>query len=159
MLKVIDKQIKELQGTMPDAVLTDKEVPEFGKIEEINTVSQLIKLTSCVVYKEKAYNEAVKLILPKGITAPAFKLNGMSPKQIIDHVKVRVNVVYNKSKLDKLKAAKAKLEQHLSAEDKLAKDLAGLSALINEENLKVAGLNAQFTILSAEEANSQFPVS
>lgn len=133
MLEKVNEQIKNLKGTQPDAPLTDKEIPSFGKIDSITSVKNIIKAASSVLGRQKSYNEASKIVIPEGVKVPTFEVNGMSVKNIIEHLKLRAFEVYNKEKLKKLNNIKSTLESNLSAEAKLANDLKGIQSMLEEE--------------------------
>ena len=135
MLETINASIKKLKGGLPSETKTTGELPGFGKIKDIDSVSNLIKAHSTVVFKAKAYHASAKEILPEGIKAPAFVLAGSSEAAWVDDIKGRVGVVAHKSKLAKLTKIKNTLEGHLSEEMKLAKDLEGINEVLLDDEL------------------------
>jgi hypothetical protein len=130
MLDMVNDQIKKIKGGLPDQPHTDKELPGFGKVANIKTVDDLIKAASMVRAKEKAYNEAAKEIIPEGMKKPVFKLQGITAGRWIEDISARVIVVGNKEQLDKLIKVKKKLEENLSAESKLARDLVEIQSIL-----------------------------
>ena len=132
--KVLD-QIKAIKGDLPKEPQTTGELQGFGKIESITTVSKLIAAASNVRAKEEYYNNAAKEIIPEGLSIPPFKVDGHSAGTWISHIKSQIILVANKTKLDKLNQVKAKLEQNLSKEAKLAKDLASIQDIINDDGI------------------------
>jgi len=132
MLEQVTEQIKLIKGSLPTTPKTTEALPEFGKIDNINNLSTIIKATSMVMGKECAYNEAAKVIVPENIKVPTFKLNKMEASAILDHLKSRAIEVANKEQLDKLTKIQAKLKENLSAEAKLANDLADIKGILEE---------------------------
>lgn len=130
MLEQVKEQIKLLKGNLPDAPVTDKAITGFGKIEDIKDLSTLIKLASSCLGREKSYKEAAKVVMPEGMKTPPFTVNGMTVKNIIEHIKVRSFTVGNETKLKTLKDIQKTLESNLSAEAKLANDLAKIANLM-----------------------------
>jgi hypothetical protein len=139
-LDTVKKQIASIKGDLPNTPKTTGELPGFGKIENIDKVETLIKAASSVLGREKAYYEAAEEIMPRNtegknlIKVPEFKLEGSTKDAWIDHIKSRMIIVANKTKLEKLEKIKRKLEENLSAEAKLANDLKEIQGIIDEEN-------------------------
>ncbi|MGL4385089.1 MAG: hypothetical protein ACRCS4_07295, partial [Flavobacterium sp.] len=133
MLELVTKQINTLKGGLPkEASTSTANLDGFGKVSSIDTVETLIKAASVVLAKQKAYNEAAKEVLPEIFKVPPFSINGHSAAQWISDIKDRILVVANKAELEKLEKVKSTLEAHLSAEDKLAKDLLSIANLLGE---------------------------
>lgn len=133
MLQIVTEQIQEIKGNLPKEPKTTKELPGFGKISSINTVEQLIKAASSVIAKKEAYDEAAKEIVPEAIKVPTFTINGVSAPAWLDDIRARVVVVGHKTQLEKLEKVKRKLEENLSAEAKLARDLAEIQTILKPE--------------------------
>ena len=133
MLELVNNQIKELRGGMPDQPHTTESLSGFGRIKDIKTVQELLKAASVVMAKQKAYDDAAKKLLPKGIKKPAFKLNGSTSEQWLADIQGRIAIVANKEKLDKLNSIKKTLEENLSAEAKLANDLKKIQDLLKPD--------------------------
>jgi len=132
LLEEVNRQISKLRGGMPKEPQTTGELPGFGYIKNINKTDILIMAHSSVVGKARAYAESAKAILPEGIKTPPFKIAGSTEKAWVDDIKSRILVVANKEALDTLNAIKKEVEQHLSAEDKLAKSLSKIGELLSQ---------------------------
>lgn len=133
MLQMVTEQIKTLKGGLPSEPHTTSELPGFGKIVKMNKVDELIKAASSVIEREKAYKHASTIVMPKGMKVPTFKINGSTKEQWIEDITARVAVVANKTQLEKLYKAKKTLEENLSAEAKLERDLANLKGMLTED--------------------------
>lgn len=132
MLKMITEKIKALKGNIPKENSTiGKDLPGFGEIAKINDVTTLIQAHSSVVGKAAAYKASAEA-LGANLSKYPFKLGGCSESQWVADIQVTLNVVANKAELDKLNKTKELLEANLSAEAKLASDLAKIQALILE---------------------------
>jgi hypothetical protein len=134
MLEAVNKQIAAIKGNMPDKTKTTVALTGFGKIDEINTVESLIKAASTVMAKEKAYNEAAAVVMFEGMKVPAFTINGADSASWLSDIKYRVGIVANQEKLTKLMQIQKTLESNLSAKAKLAKDLADIQMMIEDED-------------------------
>ena len=69
-------------------------------------------------------------MLPEGVKKPAFKLNSFSAEQWKADIKKRTVEVGFQQELTKLNKVKTKLEENLSAEAKLAKDLKDIANIL-----------------------------
>lgn len=132
MLEMVKKQINAIKGNLPPQSHTTSELPGFGKINQIKTVDLLIKAASMVIGKSNMYNEAAKEIIPVGIKAPAYKLEGSTKEQWLSDIKARVAIVANKTQLDKLNKIRTTLEDSLSEEARIANNLDKVRNLLLE---------------------------
>ena len=133
MLQTVNDQIKRIKGDLPQATKTTGELEGFGRINQITTVENLIKAHSMIVAKQQAFNASCDDILPDGVKKPSFKIDGSAPSSWIADIKGRIGVVAHKAQLEKLTKIKEKLEANLSAEAKLAKDLADIQNILEDE--------------------------
>lgn len=133
MLAKVNDQIKAIKGGMPKEAKTTGELPGFGKIKDIKTVSDLIKAHSAVVNRAAMYKASAAAILPEGIKTPPFILEGSSESAWVTDISSRIVDVAHKASLDKLNKVKTMLESNLSAEAKLAKDLGDIANLLSED--------------------------
>jgi hypothetical protein len=132
LLEKVNEQIKAIKGDLPKATKTTGDLNGFGTIASIKTVENLLKAYSMVTSKQKAYDLSAKEILPEGVKKPPLKIDGSSVSAWQADIKGRIVVVARKTELEKLEKVKAKLEANLSAEAKLAKDLADISNILTE---------------------------
>ena len=133
MLETVNEQIRKIKGDLPKATKTTGTLDGFGTISSIATVEDLIKAHSMIVAKEAAYNASAEEILPVGVKKPPFVLDGSAPSSWIADIKGRIGIVAHKAQLEKLTKIKEKLEANLSAEAKLAKDLADIQGILLDE--------------------------
>lgn len=132
-LEQVNEKIKALTKGKVREVNIDKPLPGFGETNKLDDLQKLIEACSSVENKEKHYVLAGAKYLPQGIKAPAFKINGFSAAQWLEHLEERIIEVAHKKELDKLKQIKAKLEENLSQEAKLANDLKSISSILSED--------------------------
>ena len=131
MLDAVNEQIKKIRKGLPETPHTDKPLPGLNrKISELKTVDELIKAGSIVMVREEAYEKSAEKILSPGIKKPTFKLEGITAEKWLEDIMARVVIVANKEELNKLTKIKKKLEENLSAEAKLARDLAEIQTLL-----------------------------
>ena len=133
MLEKVIAQIKAIKRGLPDKENTTTELPGFGKIKDIKSLSVLIQAHSMVTKKSEAFKESAKILIPEGTKAPSFTLAGHSEASWIEDIKARTVIVIHETRLNQLNRIKDKLEANLSDEAKLAKDLADIQAIAMED--------------------------
>jgi hypothetical protein len=133
MLEQVKNQIKEITGGGVKSEITNGSIPGFGKINDIKTLDNIIKATSSVTGRAKAYKEAAELVVPTGVKKPQFKIDGMSEAAMVNHLKARAIEVGRKEQLDVLKKIQKELEDNLTAEQKRENSLAKIQALIEAQ--------------------------
>lgn len=131
LLATVVAKIKELKGGMPSETKTTGDLPGFGRIKDITSVESLVQAHSMVVNKERVYNESAAALNVDTKKYP-FRIGGSAASSWVTDILGTINVVKNKVELDKLDKIKTTLEANLSAESKLARDLASIAALIND---------------------------
>jgi hypothetical protein len=132
MLEKVTLQLNELIGSEPKESSTKGvQCPGFGLIEEINDVQDLIKAYGSIIGKEEYFKVSLKE-LGLAIKLKPFTINNITPAKWKSEIKSRINTVANKVQIDKLQQIKATLESNLSAEAKLASDLAKISKDMGE---------------------------
>lgn len=124
MLETIEAQIKSLSMKTNSGKETSNPLTGFGRVEEISTVEDLIKAHASVRERSESYKRSAKDIVPTGIKIPEMILDGHTTEEWLSHIQSRVGEVTNEKKLASLKEMKKTLESNLSAELKLANDLA-----------------------------------
>lgn len=132
LLSKVVEQIKALGGAPKNKTVTNPNLAGFGDVTQIEKTQELIKAYSSVSSKMKYYAECATEIMPVGHKVPKFTLGDNTGDEWLDLIKERLEYVANKTKLDKLKAVKSKLEANLSAEEKLKKDLGDISTILFE---------------------------
>jgi hypothetical protein len=134
MINKLNSQILKIKGGIGEEVKTKGALQGFGKIQDIATVSGLLKAYASVKAREEAYHDAADDVLAdSGIKTPTLKIDGDSPSSWMSDIKTRVIIVGRKAELTKLEAAKKILEDNLSASDKLAKSLSDVANMFTEE--------------------------
>ena len=132
MLKDVTKQLEALTGGESKKSSTDGvDLPGFGVLNDIDDVQQLIKAHSSINAKEAGFKASCKE-LKLSLNLKPFTVNGVEPKQWKHDISLRINAVANKVQIAKLKKIKTTLEGNLSAEAKLAKDLADIAGDMKE---------------------------
>jgi len=127
MLEKVTEQLNALMGGAPKESSTKGvQCPGFGLIENIDDVQQLVKAYGSIIGKEEYFKTAVKELGLK-IKLKPFTVNDITPAKWKSEIEARISTVANKVQIDKLKQIKATLESNLSAEAKLAADLAKIS--------------------------------
>lgn len=132
LLEKVNAQILELKGGMTDVPKTDAQLPGFGKVEQIASVEELIKAASSVMGKKEAYDKASALVVPEGFKVPEFTICEIKANVWLDHIRSRIVIVANKTRLETLNKIKSTLEENLSAEAKLANDLNKIQDMLGE---------------------------
>jgi len=132
MLENVTKQLEALVGNESKKSSTDGvDLPGFGILAEIEDVQQLIKAHSSINAKEAGFKASCKE-LKLSLKLKPFTINDVTPKQWKNDISLRINAVANKVQIAKLKKIKTTLEGNLSAEAKLAKDLADIAGDMDE---------------------------
>jgi len=131
LLATVVAKIKELKGGIPKETKTTGDLPGFGKITDIQSVELLVQAHSMVVNKERVYNESATALGVDSKKYP-FRIGGSAASSWVTDINGTINIVKNKVELEKLDKIKTTLEANLSAESKLARDLASIAALIND---------------------------
>lgn len=131
LLEQVTGKIRELRGAMPEEQKTKGSLDPFGPINQINTVENLIAAHSMILAKQKAY-EASAAELNMDLKKYPFKISGHAASSWIADIQARINYVANKQQLDKLNKIKKKLEDNLSAEAKLARDLGDVARMLQD---------------------------
>lgn len=130
MLEQVKEKIAELVGTGKKEPSTKgKHLPGFGEISKIEKEADLIKAFSSITGREDAYKAAAKAMNIK-TKVPPFVIEGIGAAKWKEDIRARYAEVAHKAQLDKLKSIQKTLEENLSAEAKLANDLAKISALM-----------------------------
>ena len=134
MIAQVNAKIKQLSpagSSDADAKMGDRKISGYGRLDDISTVENIVKVHSAMKEKNRAYTESAKTL---GVDLKKYpiQIDGYSPKTWIKALENRLTRVKNKVELAKLMEAKKLLEANLSAEDKLAKDLAKIQGMFTE---------------------------
>ena len=128
MLEQVKQQIASMSIAKDGFEKTSDSLDGFGKIEDIKSVSDLIKAHSAVTNRAKAYKASASEIVPEGIKVPLFSIGKHSESQWVNHITSRVSEVANEKKLTRLRSFQKTLEENLSTEMKLANEMAKIAA-------------------------------
>ena len=137
LLENVNKQISSIRKNLPETTPILGTLDGFGRVEEIKTLDMLIKARSSVRMKAKVYAEECALInesTENTLKLPPFRLNSHSEKAWLEVIDARIILVGNETQLKKLQEIKKTLEDNLSAEAKLANDLARISRMVTSED-------------------------
>ena len=132
MLDKVNAQIAAFRKGLPKENKTTGNLTGFGPIAQINNLSHLIQAYTMVSSKEAAFKETCSIpgLIPEGIKAPVFKIDGSTPSAWLDDIRGKIVEVAHKTQLDKLTKIKTTLESNLSQKAKLAKDLLEINQML-----------------------------
>lgn len=138
LLEVVNARIKNLQLKYETVQPITKELEHFGRIDKITTLSTLVAAHSSLKNRERFYKESGKELIEDvyGRKTPEFIVEGHSVSEWVNEIKNRINYLINKNEIEKLNRSKAILENHLSEEMKLAKDLEAIQKDLLTDELK-----------------------
>lgn len=138
LLEVVNTRIKNLQLKNETVQPITKELEHFGRIDKITTLSTLVAAHSSLKNRERFYKESGKELIEDvyGRKTPEFIVEGHSVSEWVSEIKNRINYLINKNEIEKLNRSKAILENHLSEEMKLAKDLEAIQKDLMTDELK-----------------------
>lgn len=130
-LDQIKAAIAKIKGGMPDKPKATGDLQGYGKIENIKSVSDLVRAAASVRLRAREYTEAATALGVNLKKYPA-KIDGFSAETWLNDIEQRVNIIANKDKLEKLEKIRKTLEDNLSAEAKFARDMASVHGFLNE---------------------------
>lgn len=131
-LEIVNQKIKDLTKDVSDGPRTTKQLKGFGRIDGINTVSDLIRARASVVLKRDLYEKSARA-MDISLTKYPCRIDGHAPSAWLEDIEVRVNTLKYKDELKKLKEVKAKLEANLSAKEKFKRDMADIANLLTSD--------------------------
>lgn len=132
MLKLVKEQISSINKGLPKSNKTTKKPDGFPlSVKDCKSIDELIKMHSFISAKEAAYNTSVKEL---GLTVANYpcKISGHTPEVWIKDIKFRLNIVKNKTKLDKLIKVRDILEANMSEEAKFAKQMGDMVGILSD---------------------------
>lgn len=133
LLEKVNDKIKELsKGDKKQTEIT-VDLPGFGNVAKNESVMSLLQACSSVEGKCEAYKKSAEKYLPEGVKTPPLLINGHGVSAWLSFLQERIVEVAHKKELEKLRQIKSTLEENLSAEMKLANDLAKIGAILTEE--------------------------
>jgi hypothetical protein len=133
LLEKVNNQIKELSKNDSVKPVITQQLPGFTDIHKTDSIIALLAACGSVEGKTESFNKMADKYLPTGSKKPEFKIEGVSPKEWLDYLQIKISEITHKKELDKLRSVKTTLEANLSQEMKLANDLAKIADILNEE--------------------------
>ena len=119
-IQAVDTALKALKHIEESVYKTNGRVGGgFSQnLQSETKVEELIKMMGSVAGRAKSYNDAATYL---GITTyPVFKVEGSTVEDYAQDIKLRIAIIQNESKLNKLKAIKAKYTELMDKEDRKA---------------------------------------
>lgn len=131
-LEKVNEQIKSIEQGMPSTPSTGtSELKGYGVISKISNVGLLIKAYASICMRKENYKKAKEALGIEGKKYP-LSINGHGFSAWESDIKARIKYLTVKDELDKLNRIKKKLEDNLSAEQKLANDLKEIQNILTE---------------------------
>jgi len=131
-IELVNKQIEKLKHISDSVYKTNGKVPGFTKnIQDETNISELIKMYSSVAGREVAYNNAALELLGTEATYPVFKLEGATSADYKTDIRLRIDIINHKTRLDELTAIKKEYTELMDKQDRmklLAKKLESIVA-------------------------------
>lgn len=145
LLKVkeaINKTEQEIEDNPPVYLTKDKHISGIGYINEVSSVTELVKAHAKIqsmVKKEDSKEGLAESAAALGVPVSELKtekkknplLLGLPVKYYVQDIQTRITALKQETQLAELKAAQTKLEKHLSDDDKFQDDTDGIEALLN----------------------------
>jgi hypothetical protein len=132
MLEQVNEKISALtKASDREPSTKGKTLPGFGEIARIENCGDLIKAYSSVTGRRDAYDKAFKEMKIK-TKKPPFTIDGVGADKWCEDIVNRYSEVAHKTQLDALRKIKKTLEENLSAEAKLANDLAKINGIMED---------------------------
>lgn len=118
VLSLLDQEIAKLKTISESIYKTAGVLEGFGDLKQETKIENLIRAFSSVKGREKAYDDAAKHL---GLTTyPAFSVSGGNTADWEQDIRLRIDIITHKDKLDKLTEYKDKMSKFLSADDQKA---------------------------------------
>lgn len=130
MLETITEKIASLKGASVKVPSTKgKDLPGFGRLEEIKCLETLIKAHSSVSGKSAAFDKSHAILAGKDGKKVPHKIEGLAPSTWLTEIQERYNEVSHEAEIKQLEEAKKLLEASLSEKDKLNNTLSKIGAM------------------------------
>ena len=129
-IQAVDTALKALKR-IEDKVYKTNGLVEGGfnqNLQDETKIETLIKMMGSIAGRAKSYNDAADFLGIK--TFPVFKVNGGTVEDFKHDIELRIAIIQNESKLNKLKELKAKYVDLMDKEDKKAQVDAELQAFL-----------------------------
>ena len=123
--EVLGEKMKGVKKIQESVFKTEGRLSGFNKsVQEETDISNLVKMAGVIVAREQQYEAGAKAL---GLqTYPVFKAEKYSVNAWIEDIKLRIDIIENKDKLEKLKSLEDSIKSMMSNQDKLAIILADL---------------------------------
>lgn len=119
-INIVNKEIDSLKHITDSVYKTNGNIPGFAtSIHNESKIDELIKMYSSVAGREVAYNNAAEELLGKEATYPVFKLNGYTSNDFKADIKLRIDIINHKTKLDELQAIKKEFTELMDKQDRM----------------------------------------
>lgn len=119
-IEAVNKQIEKLKHISDSVYKTNGKVPGFStNLQNETNVSELIKMYSSVAGREAAYNSAALELLGSEATYPVFKLEGATSLDYKADIRLRIDIINNKTRLDELTAIKKEYTELMDKQDRM----------------------------------------
>lgn len=117
VIKKLEDAIKKLKHIEETPWKTEGVVEGFPglSIKTETLIPNLIRMHSSIFGRADAYNKSQEIL---GVTAPPFTVSGFSPEAFEADIKLRIEIIEQKEKLDVLKGFKAEMQQFITEKDK-----------------------------------------
>lgn len=125
LIKHLEDQLEKLQGNGDKSVSTD--VMYNGvNISKVTKVSELLEISSSIHARGRAYQEEIKRYDLGDKRIAAFKTNDRTVEEWAEIIEKAIHELLNSKQIAQLKDSIAKLSNHVDAETKLQRELAGI---------------------------------
>lgn len=132
LIEHLEKQLEALEGNTDKSVSTD--VTYYGtNISKVTKVSELLEISASIHARGKAYQEEIKRYNLGDKRIAPFKTNERTVEEWSNIIDKAINELLNSKQIAQLKDSIAKLSNHVDAETKLQRELAGIMNAATQE--------------------------
>lgn len=116
-LAIIQEELKKLKHIQESVYKTSGTIGGFkNKIENESSITELIKMASSIVGRERTYNEAAESL---GLSQyPVFSCDGGKKDEWLADIKLRIDILQTKERYDELKGYEKDLTDLMDKDDK-----------------------------------------
>jgi hypothetical protein len=132
LIKHLEDQLDALQGKTDKSISTDV-VYNGTNISKITKLAELLEISASIHARGKAYQEEVKRYGLSDKRVASFKTNERTVEEWSAIIAKAINELLNSKQITQLKDSIAKLSNHVDAETKLQRELAGIMNSATEE--------------------------
>lgn len=124
-IEALKAKLAELKGNSEEKISTDISYNNRN-ISKVETVSELLEISSAVQSRNKAFNEEITRFKLEGANVKKFEVSEKNAEDWVKIIAKAINELLNKKQIVKIESAIKELSQHLDAETKLQNTLAGI---------------------------------